>query len=81
MDGNQFDRDTVQALRDTVESLASVVGRLERAIAGAPEEGNHGIIPRLITLEKRVERLWWMFPFLITGGTALGQVVARWLNL
>lgn len=73
--------EVVERLGSTVERLADVVERMDRAILGAPDEGNIGILPRLTSLEKRVERLWWAFPFLVTGGTALGQVVAKWIGL
>lgn len=71
----------LERLAGTVEKLSDVVDRMERTISGAPDEGNSGILPRLSRLEVRVERLMWTFPILILGGTALGQVISRFLGL
>lgn len=68
-------------LGEAVASLSQSVERLNRTIQGDLAEGNEGILPRLRKVERGVERLYWAFPLLVTGGTAIGQVLAGWLGL
>lgn len=68
-------------LSDAVNQLTNAVNRLDRTIQGEEAEGNEGILNRLSKVEKALDRLYWSFPFLVLGGTALGQVVAKWLGL
>lgn len=75
------ERKAIRELTQAVTTLTAAVDRLDRTIQGDAAEGNEGILPRLFTLEKRVERLYWAFPFLVTAGTAIGQVIAKWLGL
>ena len=68
-------------LAEALDTLSDSVQSLNRAIQGNPSEGNKGLLPRVVELESRVQRLYWSFPVLVTGGTALGNVVAKWLGL
>lgn len=72
------DADRIEA---AVAELARSIDQLNRTIQGDITEGNPGMLPRLLLLERRVERLWWSFPFLVTGGTALGQVVSAAIGI
>ncbi len=51
--------------------------RFERALVGAPKEGNKGVIPRLDTVEKKVTGLMFLAPLLVAAGSAGGSFLAR----
>ncbi len=55
--------------------------RFERALVGAPDEGNKGVIPRLRSVEKKVTSLMFLSPLLIAGGAAGGSLLGAFLGL
>ena len=55
--------------------------RFERALVGAPEEGNKGVIPRLEAVEKKVLGLMFLSPVLIAGGAAGGSLLGAFIGL
>jgi hypothetical protein len=68
---------------DLIESnqkLVTSVESLVRAIHGAPEEGNIGMLPRLQKIEKDHNIFRWAIPLAIfTGGTA-GGILSKFLG-
>lgn len=62
----------LEAAANRMEDAAE---RFERALVGAPEEGNKGVIPRLETVEKKVTALMFLSPILIAGGAAGGSLL------
>jgi hypothetical protein len=68
-------------LEDAADRLEAAARRFERALAGAPEEGNKGVIPRLDTVERKVTALWFLSPLLVAGGAAIGQLLSGFLGL
>jgi len=56
---------------DQVERFVSAVESLERAVVGAPKEGNPGLLDRVANLEKRQL----MVILAVFFGSGLGQVI------
>lgn len=61
---------------EQLERFISAVERLERAVVGAPKEGNVGLLDRVAHLEKRQ----WMVVVAVFLGSGIGQVInALWI--
>lgn len=61
--------------------LTSKVDKLNRVLLGAEDEGTAGIVARLLTVERKLEKMWWTFPLLVLSGTAIGQIAARLMGM
>ncbi len=72
----QFD-DLMKSNQRLVASVESLV----RAIHGAPDEGNPGMLPRLQKIEKDHMKFRWSIPFALVGGTSFATVLTRWLGI
>ena len=68
-------------LETAADSMQDAAERFERALVGAPDEGNRGVIPRLETVEKRVLGLLFLSPVLIAGGAAGGSLLGAFIGL
>lgn len=64
-----------------MDELKDDIHTMRRAIVGAPEEGNQGILKRMNRTEKRVAIMIWLMPVWITAGTGLGQILIQVWNL
>ncbi len=68
-------------LETAADRMEDAAERFERALVGEPEVGNKGIIPRLVSVEKRVTGLLFLSPLLIAGGAAGGSLLGAFIGL
>lgn len=78
---NEVPLERLQRQEDATERLEVAVDRLERALIGASEEGNKGIIVRVDKLEKQMLVLFFSFPLLVAGGAAIGTIISGFIGI
>ena len=76
MSTDLYSFDDFAALIDSNQKLVTSVESLVRAIHGAPQEGNLGMLGRLEKVERDHLRFRWLVPFALAGGTATGHAVS-----
>lgn len=75
---------SVVSLEAKVNELSDVVQSLDRAIRGAEEEGNRGLLGRVQDHGVRIstlERQWTVFQSKVAGAAAVGGAIGSILTL
>lgn len=62
---------TMELTEDQVERFVTAVESLERAVVGAPKEGNAGLLDRV----HRLERFQWLVITAVFAGSVVGQLI------
>lgn len=65
------------AVSKALDPMVDDIHKIRRAVNGALDEGNEGILTRMARTERRVAVLIWLMPLWITGGTAIGQYLVK----
>lgn len=61
---------------DQVERFVAATESLERAVVGAPKEGNPGLITRV----KKLESKMWLVVAVVLTGTGVGNILPLFLK-
>lgn len=61
----------MELTEDQVERFITAVESLERAVVGAPKEGNVGLVSRV----RRLEKFQWLVITAVFAGSVVGQLI------
>ena len=76
MPSEQADR-----IEAAVEKLEDVAESLTRSIQGSEQEGNPGLLRRMLSVEKKVSYLRWTMPAALLTGTTVTGLLLRFLPI
>ena len=74
---NEMDEASLAAAVERAIEHSPTVASIRRAIVGDEEEGNTGLLTRVVVVERRVFWMIWLMPIWITAGTSIGTLLSN----